>query len=154
MTTEPSRAALYLTLDRKGHVTLPEEVRASLGLEPGDLVLLERTERGTYELVPACGREAARAAGALAGAGALGGAAGQARWFAAAVAARSTSEARIDTSVPRSSVKRTVPPASCGWLRAASEAPPRRITRCCSGPACLPGTAACATGPSRTIGPP
>lgn len=53
MTTEPSRAALYLTLDRKGHVTLPEEVRTSLGLKPGDLVLLERTERGTYELVPA-----------------------------------------------------------------------------------------------------
>ena len=32
---------------------LPEEVRAALGLRPGDFVLLEKTERGTYELVPA-----------------------------------------------------------------------------------------------------
>jgi bifunctional DNA-binding transcriptional regulator/antitoxin component of YhaV-PrlF toxin-antitoxin module len=32
---------------------LPEEVRSALDLEPGDFVLLERTERGTYELVPA-----------------------------------------------------------------------------------------------------
>lgn len=43
----------YLSLDQKGRATLPEEVRASLGLRPGDFVLLERTERGTYELVPA-----------------------------------------------------------------------------------------------------
>ena len=43
----------YLSLDRKGRATLPEEVRASLGLKPGDFVLLERTERGTFELVPA-----------------------------------------------------------------------------------------------------
>jgi len=43
----------YLSLDRKGRATLPEEVRASLGLRAGDFVLLERTERGTYELVPA-----------------------------------------------------------------------------------------------------
>jgi AbrB family looped-hinge helix DNA binding protein len=43
----------YLSVDRKGRATLPEEVRSSLGLEPGDFVLLERTERGTYELVPA-----------------------------------------------------------------------------------------------------
>jgi AbrB family looped-hinge helix DNA binding protein len=43
----------YLSVDRKGRATLPEEVRASLGLKPGDFVLLERTERGTYELVPA-----------------------------------------------------------------------------------------------------
>ncbi len=42
-----------LSLDRKGRATLPEEVRASLGLRAGDFVLLERTERGTYELVPA-----------------------------------------------------------------------------------------------------
>jgi bifunctional DNA-binding transcriptional regulator/antitoxin component of YhaV-PrlF toxin-antitoxin module len=32
---------------------LPEDLRASLGLKPGDFLLLERTERGTYELVPA-----------------------------------------------------------------------------------------------------
>jgi AbrB family looped-hinge helix DNA binding protein len=43
----------YLSVDRKGRATLPEEVRASLGLRAGDFVLLERTERGTYELVPA-----------------------------------------------------------------------------------------------------
>lgn len=43
----------YLSVDRKGRATLPEEVRSSLDLKPGDFVLLERTERGTYELVPA-----------------------------------------------------------------------------------------------------
>ena len=46
-------ALSYLSVDRKGRATLPEEVRASLGLRPGDFVLLEKTERGTYELVPA-----------------------------------------------------------------------------------------------------
>ena len=46
-------ALSYLSVDRKGRATLPEEVRASLGLKPGDFVLLEKTERGTYELVPA-----------------------------------------------------------------------------------------------------
>ncbi len=46
-------AVSYLSVDRKGRATLPEEVRASLGLGPGDFVLLEKTERGTYELVPA-----------------------------------------------------------------------------------------------------
>jgi AbrB family looped-hinge helix DNA binding protein len=49
MATEVS----YLSVDQKGRATLPEEVRASLGLRPGDFVLLEKTERGTYELVPA-----------------------------------------------------------------------------------------------------
>ena len=43
----------YLSVDRKGRATLPEEVRRSLGLGAGDFVLLERTDRGTYELVPA-----------------------------------------------------------------------------------------------------
>lgn len=43
----------YLSLDSKGRATLPEDVRRALGLGPGDFVLLERTERGTYELVPA-----------------------------------------------------------------------------------------------------
>ena len=46
-------AVSYLSVDRKGRATLPEEVRVSLGLKPGDFVLLEKTERGTYELVPA-----------------------------------------------------------------------------------------------------
>lgn len=43
----------YISVDSKGRATLPEEVRASLGLKPGDFVLLELTDRGTYELVPA-----------------------------------------------------------------------------------------------------
>lgn len=43
----------FLTLDQKGRTTLPEEVRTSLGVGPGDLILLERTERGTFELIPA-----------------------------------------------------------------------------------------------------
>jgi AbrB family looped-hinge helix DNA binding protein len=43
----------YLSVDQKGRATLPEEVRAALGLKPGDFVLLEKTPRGTYELVPA-----------------------------------------------------------------------------------------------------
>ena len=46
-------AVSYLSVDQKGRATLPEDVRASLGLRPGDFVLLEKTERGTYELVPA-----------------------------------------------------------------------------------------------------
>ena len=46
-------AVSYLSVDRKGRATLPEEVRASLGLKPGDFVPIEKTERGTYELVPA-----------------------------------------------------------------------------------------------------
>jgi AbrB family looped-hinge helix DNA binding protein len=46
-------SSAYLSVDRKGRATLPEEVRASLGLRFGDFVILEKTERGTYELVPA-----------------------------------------------------------------------------------------------------
>lgn len=48
-----ARTSAFLTLDQKGRATLPEEVRAALGVEAGDLILLERTERGTFELVPA-----------------------------------------------------------------------------------------------------
>ncbi len=43
----------YLSVDPKGRATLPEAVRAALGLRAGDFVILERTERGAYELVPA-----------------------------------------------------------------------------------------------------
>ena len=43
----------YMILDAKGRATLPEDVRAALSLESGDIVILERTEHGTYELVPA-----------------------------------------------------------------------------------------------------
>jgi AbrB family looped-hinge helix DNA binding protein len=51
--TDMAPSTVFLTLDKKGRTILPEEVRSALGLEAGDLVLLERTERGTYELVPA-----------------------------------------------------------------------------------------------------
>jgi AbrB family looped-hinge helix DNA binding protein len=43
----------FLQLDKKGRTTLPEEIRAALGVQGGDLLLLERTPRGTFELVPA-----------------------------------------------------------------------------------------------------
>jgi AbrB family looped-hinge helix DNA binding protein len=43
----------YTALDDKGRVTIPEEVRTALGVEAGDVILLERTERGTFELIPA-----------------------------------------------------------------------------------------------------
>jgi bifunctional DNA-binding transcriptional regulator/antitoxin component of YhaV-PrlF toxin-antitoxin module len=43
----------YMILDAKGRGTLPEEVRAELSLEGGDVVLLEPTGYGTYEIVPA-----------------------------------------------------------------------------------------------------
>lgn len=45
----------FLNVDKRGRNTLPEEVRRDLGVEgeEGALVLLEKTERGTYELVPA-----------------------------------------------------------------------------------------------------
>lgn len=48
-----ARTAAFLTLGKKGRATLPEEVRSALGVEAGDLILLERTSRGTFELVPA-----------------------------------------------------------------------------------------------------
>lgn len=43
----------FLTLDKKGRATVPEEVRTALGVGAGDFILLERTPRGTFELVPA-----------------------------------------------------------------------------------------------------
>lgn len=48
-----SDTSTFMTLDKKGRATIPEEVRTRLGVEVGDLILLERTSRGTYELVPA-----------------------------------------------------------------------------------------------------
>lgn len=44
---------LFLTLDRKGRLSFPKEVRKVLGVEACGFILLERTERGTFELVPA-----------------------------------------------------------------------------------------------------
>lgn len=46
-------SSAFVTLDKKGRATLPENVRTALGVEAGDFIILERTERGTYELVPA-----------------------------------------------------------------------------------------------------
>jgi AbrB family looped-hinge helix DNA binding protein len=46
-------SSAFVTLDKKGRATLPEDVRAALGVAAGDFIILERTERGTYELVPA-----------------------------------------------------------------------------------------------------
>jgi AbrB family looped-hinge helix DNA binding protein len=46
-------SSAFVTLDKKGRATLPEEVRTALGVRAGDLIILERTERGTFELVPA-----------------------------------------------------------------------------------------------------
>lgn len=45
----------FLTVDKRGRNTLPESVRRDLGVGEEDttLVLLEKTDRGTYELVPA-----------------------------------------------------------------------------------------------------
>jgi AbrB family looped-hinge helix DNA binding protein len=46
-------SSTFVTLDKKGRATLPEDVRSALGVRAGDLIILERTERGTFELVPA-----------------------------------------------------------------------------------------------------
>ena len=45
----------FMTVDKRGRSTLPEEVRRDLGIgqEDSTLMILEKTARGTYELVPA-----------------------------------------------------------------------------------------------------
>jgi bifunctional DNA-binding transcriptional regulator/antitoxin component of YhaV-PrlF toxin-antitoxin module len=45
----------FLNVDKRGRSTLPEDVRRDLGIDgdEGALVILEKTARGTYELVPA-----------------------------------------------------------------------------------------------------
>ena len=48
-----SSSTRFLSLDKKGRATLPEEVRAELRVGAGDLILLEKTSRGTFELMPA-----------------------------------------------------------------------------------------------------
>ncbi len=44
-----------LAVDKRGRSTLPESVRRDLGIGDKDtnFVILEKTDRGTYELVPA-----------------------------------------------------------------------------------------------------
>lgn len=46
---------IFLSVDKRGRNTLPEQVRRDLGVgnEEGALVLLEKTDQGTYELIPA-----------------------------------------------------------------------------------------------------
>jgi bifunctional DNA-binding transcriptional regulator/antitoxin component of YhaV-PrlF toxin-antitoxin module len=46
---------MFMTVDKRGRSTLPEAVRRDLRIGEQDttLVLLEKTARGTYELVPA-----------------------------------------------------------------------------------------------------
>jgi bifunctional DNA-binding transcriptional regulator/antitoxin component of YhaV-PrlF toxin-antitoxin module len=46
---------VFLNVDKRGRSTLPEDVRRDLGIDgdEGALVILEKTARGTYELVPA-----------------------------------------------------------------------------------------------------
>lgn len=46
---------VFMTVDKRGRGTFPEEVRRTLGLGEADtnILLLEKTERGTYEIVPA-----------------------------------------------------------------------------------------------------
>lgn len=46
-------ATTFLRVDKKGRITLPEEVREALGVGTGGFILLERTEQGTFELIPA-----------------------------------------------------------------------------------------------------
>ncbi|MHB1222642.1 MAG: AbrB/MazE/SpoVT family DNA-binding domain-containing protein [Gemmatimonadaceae bacterium] len=42
-----------VALGDKGRIVLPDAVRRQLDLHPGDYLLVERTERGAIELVPA-----------------------------------------------------------------------------------------------------
>ena len=46
---------IILTVDRRGRITLPKSARRDLGIgeEGATQVLLEKTDRGTYELVSA-----------------------------------------------------------------------------------------------------
>jgi bifunctional DNA-binding transcriptional regulator/antitoxin component of YhaV-PrlF toxin-antitoxin module len=48
-------SVIFMTVDRRGRGTFPEQVRRELGIGTEDthLILLSKTERGTYELVPA-----------------------------------------------------------------------------------------------------
>lgn len=43
------------TVTSKGQITIPREVRQSLGLRAGSRVNFVRTDEGSYELVPATG---------------------------------------------------------------------------------------------------
>jgi bifunctional DNA-binding transcriptional regulator/antitoxin component of YhaV-PrlF toxin-antitoxin module len=46
---------IFMNVDRRGRGTLPEQVRKDLGIgsDETNLIILDKTERGTYEMVPA-----------------------------------------------------------------------------------------------------
>jgi AbrB family looped-hinge helix DNA binding protein len=48
-----TRNPLAVTVGDKGRLTLSEDVRRHLGINEGDVVLIELTENGTAEIVPA-----------------------------------------------------------------------------------------------------
>ncbi|WP_373064922.1 AbrB/MazE/SpoVT family DNA-binding domain-containing protein, partial [Gemmatimonas sp.] len=43
----------FLTIDRKGRTTIPQEMRKQLGITPGVQLRVEQTDKGAFELVPA-----------------------------------------------------------------------------------------------------
>lgn len=43
----------YLTIDQKGRTTLPQEMRKQLGITPGVQLRIEKSDSGTFEIVPA-----------------------------------------------------------------------------------------------------
>lgn len=47
-----SRTIGFLTVDRKGRTTLPQEMRDELGIDEQMQLRVERTDDGVYELVP------------------------------------------------------------------------------------------------------
>lgn len=43
----------YLTIDSKGRVTIPADLRRELGIDENTPIRVDRTDAGTFELVPA-----------------------------------------------------------------------------------------------------
>ena len=43
----------FLTINRKGRTTIPQEMRKQLGITPGVQLRIEQTDNGAFELVPA-----------------------------------------------------------------------------------------------------
>lgn len=50
MKTEHAHSA---TIGDKGRFTLPDDIRKNLGIHAGDVVIIELTDRGTAEIIPA-----------------------------------------------------------------------------------------------------
>ncbi len=47
-----SRVLGYLTVDRKGRTTLPQEMRKTLGITEGVQLRIEQADNGAFEIVP------------------------------------------------------------------------------------------------------